>query len=121
MPEDARMQLITFQNRTLSLREWSRATGIHVSTLYSRVKAGYPVEELLDPDSGRRRQLAALSRGRASFEKPLTCGDETHTMAEWSRRTGIQKRTIRERLKAGWAVEKALGVEQSAEASNATS
>jgi len=103
------MHLITFGNRTLSLRQWSQETGINVSTLYSRVKAGYSAKELLDPNSGRRRQLAALAEGRVASEKLLTCGGETMTMAEWARQTGIQKRTIRERLRAGWTVEKALG------------
>lgn len=32
----------------------------------------------------------------------------TDTVAGWSKRTGIQKNTIRNRLKAGWSVEKTL-------------
>lgn len=33
---------------------------------------------------------------------------ESHTMAEWAEITGIKRETIRERIKSGWSVERAL-------------
>jgi len=40
----------------------------------------------------------------------LTLNEETHTIAEWTRITGLSKATIEGRLKRGWTVEKALTV-----------
>ena len=42
--------------------------------------------------------------------KLLTYNNETHTLMEWSRITGIERRTISQRLKYGWDIEKALTV-----------
>ena len=38
----------------------------------------------------------------------LTFNGETHTVAEWARRTGLSHSTILGRVKRGWCVEKAL-------------
>lgn len=38
----------------------------------------------------------------------IISGDEDHTLAEWSRITGINAYTISARINAGWTVEKAL-------------
>lgn len=41
----------------------------------------------------------------------LTYNSETHSLAEWSRRSGIHPATIGARLRRGWSVERALGFE----------
>lgn len=38
----------------------------------------------------------------------LTFNGETHTLAEWEGKTGIQSSTIRKRLRMGWSVSEAL-------------
>lgn len=40
----------------------------------------------------------------------LTVDGQTHTLSEWARLTGIKKTTIKERLRRGWSIERALGV-----------
>lgn len=102
------MKTLTWKGTKRTLAEWSQLTGISTGTLYYRMKAGYSVREVLDPGSGRRRLLAALARGSAAKARPLTFRGETLTMSEWARRTGIARRTIRERLRAGWTIKKAL-------------
>lgn len=42
----------------------------------------------------------------------VTCNGVTRTLAEWEEITGIQRRTIHYRLKAGWPVEEALSSKQ---------
>jgi len=41
----------------------------------------------------------------------LTVGGETHTVAEWTRKLGLQVNIITKRLGLGWSVERALGLE----------
>ena len=38
----------------------------------------------------------------------ITLNEETHSLSEWSRITGINKNTIEKRLRAGWSEELAL-------------
>lgn len=38
----------------------------------------------------------------------VTCRGETHTLAEWSKISGVQDYTIRQRLSRGWNEEKAI-------------
>jgi hypothetical protein len=42
------------------------------------------------------------------FNKLLSYNNETHTLAEWGRKLGIDRRTINARLMCDWPVEKAL-------------
>lgn len=46
----------------------------------------------------------------ASGADMLTVDGQTHTLSEWARLTGIKKTTIKERLRRGWSIERALGV-----------
>lgn len=39
----------------------------------------------------------------------IVCGQERRTLAEWGELTGVKIETIRERLRRGWSVERALG------------
>lgn len=43
---------ITYNNETYSLSKWSRKTGISRSTLYTRYKSGWSVEEMLTTKVG---------------------------------------------------------------------
>jgi hypothetical protein len=46
--------------------------------------------------------------GRHHRGEPLTWKGETLTLAEWSQRTGIRVRTLLERCREGWSVERVL-------------
>jgi hypothetical protein len=55
------MPTYTFGDETLSMAEWSRRTGIKISTLFKRLKNGWPIERILSaPVDVKRRN----SRGR---------------------------------------------------------
>ena len=58
-------------------------------------------------DNCRWASLETQSQNRASAIN-LTFQNETHCVAEWSRRLGVGDSTIRERLRHGWSVENAL-------------
>jgi len=53
-----------------------------------------------------RREVAAAS-GRRQAEL-VTWDGEMLTLAQWSARTGMAARQLRERLRAGWSVEQVL-------------
>lgn len=38
---------LTYKNKTLTLREWAKKTGISYDTIYSRYRRDYPIEEIL--------------------------------------------------------------------------
>lgn len=93
---------ITYNGETHSLTEWSRITGIARGTIYARLAYGATVEEALDPGNHRH--------GPKSKQIPITYNGETHCIAEWERRLGINKRVAYHRLARGWTVEEALGI-----------
>jgi len=54
-PRTGRLEL-TYDGKTLSMREWFRETGLPVTSLYSRLKQGWPVEKVLTtPIRGTKR------------------------------------------------------------------
>jgi hypothetical protein len=96
-------------DKTLTLREWADLTGISERILSGRRCAGWPVEDILDPDSGRRRWAAGIAKSARRNAKMLTWQGESMSIHDWARKLGLNRCTIRERLKAGWSVERALG------------
>lgn len=52
----------------------------------------------------QREQTNNRSRGN----RKLSFGGETLTVAEWARRIGVDRATLRDRLERGWTVEQAL-------------
>ena len=73
------------------------------------------VESLENADPPKSSIAAAPKEAKVAKKPPLR-GDtrmiefngETHTIAEWAMKIGIVPRSLRDRLKAGWSVEKAL-------------
>lgn len=67
-------------------------------TLYNRVRAGMSIEKV-------------LHKGRLPSGAPprlLTLQGETLPLRTWAKRLGIKCSTVRERLKRGWTVQRAL-------------
>lgn len=50
---------LTFQGRTMCLIDWAREHGIHRMTLYSRLKAGWPLKEALTTTTDHHQQRTA--------------------------------------------------------------
>ena len=47
-------------------------------------------------------------QNNTSKNRLLTFNGETHSIAEWGRITGVNRRTIMSRLRAGWSIDNAL-------------
>jgi lambda repressor-like predicted transcriptional regulator len=105
---ESTMKTITFKGKKRTLAEWFRATGIPVSTLYSRMRAGYSVKDVLDPESGARKRLEGSKRGGETRARKLTFQGRTLSLADWARETDIPYRTLRARLEAGWPMKRVL-------------
>ena len=101
-PGDLRLNLrgtepinfLTYEGQTRSLAEWSRITGINAATIRHRQCRGLSSERILDPRLNVR--LDKPKPTRRSFY--ITAQGQRLTLAEWSRRTGIDRATIRARI-----------------------
>lgn len=91
---------LTFHGETHSIAEWSELLDIRSTTINDRLSSGWDVEKALSTPDGTSQDNI---RTRA-----LTFDNQTHTLSEWSRRTGISTATLSRRLSRGWSVEKAL-------------
>jgi predicted DNA-binding transcriptional regulator AlpA len=92
---------ITHNGERITLKELSARTGLSVSALHHRVKAGMTGEQLTAP-SGSLQQKA----------KEITHNGETHTLQEWAEITGIPRKALYKRFKSGWTAQEALTPER---------
>ena len=85
---------LTFQGRTLTVKQWARETGISDTCLHERLKRGWSVER-------------ALTQHLWSAQL-LTFQGRTLSVHHWAKETGIQATTLHTRLKRGWSVQETL-------------
>lgn len=85
-------RLLTVNGVTKSLQEWSRESGLKLSTLWNRIASGTPAENLLDARVG-------------SF---VEFNGERLRLWEWAAKLGVKSQTIGHRIRSGWSLEKAL-------------
>lgn len=81
---------LTCDGVSKSISEWSRTSGIALSTIFDRLNSGWTEEEAVKTPTRS-----------GSF------GDKT--LQQWSDETGISKSTIYARIKRGWSLERATG------------
>jgi len=84
---------MTLDGTTHTKSQWSRITGIGMSTICSRLRRGWSVKKTL---------TARVIRHH------LTLNGVTHCQAEWSRLLGIDQGVISIRHKNGWSDERIL-------------
>jgi len=60
-----------------------------------------------EPENCRWATMAEQLLNRRNNHR-LTVGNETLTITEWSRRSGLQWKTIAERIRRGWNAERAV-------------
>jgi hypothetical protein len=106
----ASSRLIEHNGKIQTLAAWSDETGLKATTISCRLdRHGWPVERALtEPPNnhpGPRRTNLEYQHINNHF---LELNGESRTIAEWSRKTGIDIATISSRLELGWPVEKAL-------------
>jgi hypothetical protein len=80
-----RVTTITFQGKTMTLREWASELGVSPDVLYSRLAKGWPLEKSLVPKLRKR------------YER-ITFNGMSLTVKEWSRKLGIPEVTLYSRL-----------------------
>lgn len=96
----AREKMVTIGGVTKSITQWSSESGVSFWALAHRVENGWPEERLLEPHG---------CRGSTRFEREtITIGGVTHSVAEWSKLTGLSTIILDRRVKAGWPEERLL-------------
>lgn len=93
---------LEFNGKRLSISEWSDAIGINKQTICERIKCGMTIDMILSPE-----KFTKSTRNRR-FTTVLEWNGEDLTVDEWSRRINVPWRTIFDRIKAGWTVEKIM-------------
>lgn len=88
-------RLLTANGETRTLAEWSRSTGLSMTTISCRLEAGWS-------------EAGALTKPSGVTYRHLSHNGETHSIAEWSRITGLREDTIGRRLVKGRSVSDAL-------------
>lgn len=83
--------------------DWAMANGYSDGLSIDRIdnNRGY------SPDNCRWQTMTEQA-GNKRTSRNLTLDGETHTLAEWSRITGVSCQTIYKRLERGWTIEQAL-------------
>jgi DNA-directed RNA polymerase specialized sigma24 family protein len=94
---------ITHNGQTHTLREWAALLGIHYSTLTSRLRAGWTIEEALG-DKQRPRKCGIQSPNA----RLITYKGRVDTLRGWARRAGLNDQTLCGRLSDGWTIEEAI-------------
>jgi hypothetical protein len=89
-----RQDLIEFRGKKMLKRHFAKLIGMEPHNVYIRFAAGETSEH-----------IAANPTRERVF---ITIGEETLITAEWSRRSGVERRTIAYRIKKGWPPEKAV-------------
>lgn len=86
-----------------TMNEWSKITGLKVSTIRQRIKCGWKDEDVIHVPTVEKRKNRIINPINT-----LTYNGETHTLVEWSKICGISNKTISERLRRGYSAEEAL-------------
>lgn len=92
-------KLLLFRGQMMTAEQIASLAGIHQSTVYKRTIGGRVLEgmELRDPHRDFR-----------STSTLYTYRGHTDDTAGWARRTGIHYQTLRNRLKRGWPISRAV-------------
>ena len=90
---------LSYNGVTKTLAEWANEMGIHPQTLYNRHNSGWSVERML----GQKPSHETRSDNRF-----IAFGGETLTVAQWTKKLGLKRNTLKQRLRMGWDIERAL-------------
>lgn len=83
---------LTAHGETHSVAEWAQLKGLTYEALTGRLDRGWSAERAVDTPVHRKTRSG----------RRIKVGGDTLTVTEWSERNGISRRTITNRLAAGW-------------------
>ncbi len=93
---------IAHNGETLTIQQWAKRAGIPAFKIYSRLALGWSEAEAI---TGPKQ---VVTDSTSSAPKQITHNGETLLAADWSKRTGISRALILQRLARGWTPERAL-------------
>lgn len=82
----------SFNGKTLSLREWSKETGVSTTVLYARIRRNLPPAKVFDPKVGKPW---------GSKVHNITFNGRTLPIYGWSKVTGISRQVLTNRFLSG--------------------
>lgn len=85
--------LITYNNKTMVLKDWAREYGVEYTVLRRRLKRGLSFEKAISEDPNDRLH---------------TYNEKTQTVGEWCKEVGITRSLFYDRKHRGWSIEKIL-------------
>ena len=87
---------LEYDGDTKTVKEWAETLGVSQYTLYSRVKKGWSIADIIEKPIRRKRII--------------TINGESHSIEEWAEISGIPVRTLYNRAKRNETGEKLLSV-----------
>lgn len=87
-----RERMLTAHGETHSITEWARLKGLTKTILTMRLDHGWSPERAIDTPL----------RWKTRSSRRIKVGGDALTVTEWAERNGIPRRTITNRLAAGW-------------------
>lgn len=94
--------LLTVGDRTQTISQWAKETGLTQCAIRMRIKRGMGAAEAVKPEP--------INRKLPPHSKAVEVNGRTKTVKAWARETGIPASTLRHRLKTGWPMERLLEV-----------
>lgn len=92
----------TYKDRTLSVTEWSKITGINREVIYHRVNyLGWDIKKALETP-------ASKVPAKRNPTIKLTYNGKTVTLSDVSKLCGVSKSTITRKLKMGWTIDQII-------------
>lgn len=85
-----------------SMKEWSKITGLSITTIRGRMKEGWKEEEILSVPQERETRVIH------SKSQKITYNGETHTIVEWAKILGVSNNVLTERVRRGYTDEEII-------------
>jgi hypothetical protein len=129
---------LTLGDRTLTISQWAKETGMSISTIHGRLARGWSPERILEeplhhvgrwpilspPAEVKAIGIASLPQagheesGREKRFTRLTLDGETMLVSGWAKKLGLTPSLIRSRLRLGWPADKILRTPRQAQYRN---
>ena len=116
--------LMTFDGQEQSIADWALDYGITPGIIIDRLNSGWSIERsIIKPMVAVKGQVLnhRYLRNYLRRYRPIRCPQaapgkrqryelegQSHTLTQWSKITGIQRKTLKYRLEHGWSFETAI-------------